>query len=435
MATSLATGPNSDLIDQVMARLTARLDSRSCAPVAVAVSGGGDSVALLDLVAGWARRHARPVVALTVDHRLNPDSDDWCTRSRDLAHSLGCRWQGLVWEAPTPGPGLSARARTARHALLADATRRAGAKVLIMGHTLDDRQEATWMRVHEGSNLGAMREWAPSPCWPQGRGLMVFRPLLDLPRQGLRDHLRQRGLTWIEDPANADLRFGRSRARRALAGRAFSNPPSHAPSDLDSTPRCDAWGGVDLTRQTPPRTLAMALVVTSGGTRLPRREQIERLCHRLADGENFTATLLGSRLSVVGDRVRVSRQWGPRSGQALAAPLALEPGVPVIWDGRFEVWTEASGWLVAAAGGRLAQLCGADRQALSALAPAERVGQPVLIGPDGLVPILARPGVNQRSWVGHRLILALDQMTREDQIDSLEPDRLRWNRYAIPPMP
>ncbi|WP_292095581.1 tRNA lysidine(34) synthetase TilS, partial [Brevundimonas sp.] len=205
-------------------------------PVALALSGGGDSVALLALAADWARARGRRLLALTVDHGLNPDSADWTRRAGETARALGVDWRALRWDQPQGGAGVQARARAARHALIAEAARAAGAKVVLFAHTADDVHEADWMRAR-GSTLGRVREWAPSPAWPEGRGLMLLRPLLDVSRATLRTFLTDRGLDWIEDPANGDPAYGRSRARAALTA-----------LPLDG----GGLGGGDAARRVPP---------------------------------------------------------------------------------------------------------------------------------------------------------------------------------------
>src|SRR5690606_4156859 len=140
----------------------------------------------------------------------------WTRFAGEAACAVGADWRGLSWDGARAGPGLTARARAARHGLIAEAARAAGARVVLLAQTADDVAEADWMRAR-GSTLGRVREWSPSPVWPQGRGLMLLRPLLDERREGLRDYLRARGQGWVEDPANGDERFGRSRARAALA--------------------------------------------------------------------------------------------------------------------------------------------------------------------------------------------------------------------------
>ena len=204
-----------DLEARVRTILDRRLSRDVSAPIALALSGGGDSLALLTLAADWAKANGRKLLALTVDHRVQADSATWTAFARDAALRTGAEWRGLVWDGEKPTTGLQAAARAARHALIADAAREAGASVVLFAHTRDDVREAGRMR-DEGSTLGRVREWSPSPAWPEGRDLFVLRPLLEISRAALRDDLRARGLDWIEDPANTDLHYARSRARAAL---------------------------------------------------------------------------------------------------------------------------------------------------------------------------------------------------------------------------
>ena len=200
----------------VAAALDRRLRPAAAAPLAVGFSGGGDSLALLILTLDWARAHGRAVVALTVDHQLNPASAAWTAQAVAKARALGAQARALAWTGPKPGSGLSAAARAARHALLADAAREAGARVLLLGHTADDLAEAALMRAG-GSTVPDPRDWSPSPAWPQGRGLFVLRPLLAARRGALRDWLAARGETWLDDPANDDPKSARARARARLS--------------------------------------------------------------------------------------------------------------------------------------------------------------------------------------------------------------------------
>ena len=89
--------------------------------------------------------------------------------------------------------------------------------MILFGHTADDMAEAALMRATDAPDLGTLREWAPSPAWPEGRGVFLLRPLLGVTRTALRAWLAARRLDWLEDPANGDQRFARSRARIALS--------------------------------------------------------------------------------------------------------------------------------------------------------------------------------------------------------------------------
>ena len=419
--------------DALSARVFARLDRRLSRdverPVALALSGGGDSIALLRLACDWARRRGRTILALSVDHGLNPDSAAWSDFAEGAARAAGADWRGLRWTGEKPTSGLTAAARAARHGLIAEAASAAGARVVLFAHTADDVVEADLMRA-QGATLGRVREWSPSPVWPQGRGLMLLRPLLHEARDGLRAWLGAQGADWIEDPANADPRYGRSRARQALAAGSPA-PPTH-----DMPERVPTLGLVAVTqaavqasRDIDARTLAAALVCVGGGATPPRGERLRALLQRLASSQDFTATLCGARVAAAGGRVILTREVGELARRDVG-PLRLTPGVEAVWDGRFAFTASEPGWSVVAGRGRLSQLSDADRAALAALPPAARAAWPMLTK-DGLAgPVLAGAGVERRGLVAERLRLALDETTHEDDLISAP----RWRNAMEPPI-
>ncbi|MET0295611.1 MAG: tRNA lysidine(34) synthetase TilS, partial [Phenylobacterium sp.] len=204
--------------------LDRRLLAHAAAPLAVAYSGGGDSLALLMIADAWARRKGRPLIALHVDHGLQPQSRAWAERCAAVAAGLGAGFRRLAWDGDKPLRGLPAAARGARHRLIADAAREAGARIVLFGHTADDLSETLAMQA-AGSTTPLAREWAPSPVWPEGRGLFLLRPLLGAGRAEIRDWLLARRQEWIDDPANENLAYARARAR-GLGGAQASPPPA-----------------------------------------------------------------------------------------------------------------------------------------------------------------------------------------------------------------
>jgi tRNA(Ile)-lysidine synthase len=294
------------------AALDRRLDPESAAPLAVAVSGGGDSIALMHLAADWAAGAARPLRVLTVDHGLNRESGAWAQGVVDAAARLALSAEVLRWTGPKPAAGLPAAARAARHARLAEAARAAGARVILMGHTADDLVESAAMRAG-GASVGDPREWGPSPAWPEGRGVFLLRPLLALSRRSLREHLRGLGEAWTEDPANADLRFARARARAgavgALDGGAGGMTPAPPPLLAEETP----WGGLSWPagERLEGRALSAAVLCASGGTEPPRGVGLARLALRLERGEG--ATLAGARIAPAAGSILFGRDPGRRA--------------------------------------------------------------------------------------------------------------------------
>jgi tRNA(Ile)-lysidine synthase len=339
--------PSAGLEDAVGEVLDRRLLGGSPRPIAVALSGGGDSLALTLIAAGWARRAGRQLLVLTVDHRLHLESVSWTSACAATAARLGADFQPLAWTGDKPATGLPAAARRARHALLADAARAAGARVILMGHTADDKLEAGLMR-EAGSSTPEPREWAPSPAWPQGRGLYLLRPMLSFRRAELRDWLGARGERWIDDPANEDRTYARPRARQALAGGAG---PKAKPDEPAATARTlalacidDAQAGIviaraDLQAAAPDaraRFVAAGCLCAAGTDRPPSRKKAERLSERLAGGEDFTATLAGARVTANGATLSFQREPGEAARGGLQ-PLRLAAGETGVWDGRFEI--------------------------------------------------------------------------------------------------
>ena len=406
---------------EAFAVLSERLDPGSLAPLGLALSGGGDSVALLLMATAWARRHGRPVVAFTVDHGLHPDSGRWTAAAGAAAARAGARWRALAWDGDKPATGLPAAARTARHRLIAKAARAEGVSVVLIGHTADDLLEAALMRA-EGSTTPDPKVWSPSPAWPEGRGLFLLRPLLSVRRQALRDWLERQGASWIEDPGNADPRFARSRARSRLASEDVGDGPQREVEQGEVLASCSTPDGRLMVARADLgpgsyRFMAMALVCASGGARPPRRAALERLLARLTSGEDFTAALGGARLEADGRHVTFGREAGERARGGLAV-TPVSPNEATIWDGRFAIKAEVAG-AVAPLAGRMAKLPPAERQALRALPAAARSAIPVFLDSAGEVrlpqPFGSAPA-SATSLVGARLAAACGRIQREGDI-------------------
>ena len=325
--------------------LERRLDGEG--PLGVAVSGGGDSLALLYRLAQWRRR---PLHVFCVDHGLNPDSAGWTQMVADHARRAGAAFTPLHWIGPKPASGVSAAARQARHALLGEAARSAGVRVLCLAHTHDDLLEVAWMRDH-GSNVTAPAEWSPSPAWPQGRGVFLLRPLLGQRRDALRDELRARHIEWIDDPANANLQSLRVQARQAekterLPVESGTVSPKQMSELLDR--QWAAQGVIALRRPAfadlPPlvarKVLSAAAVCAGGGDRLPRGDSLDALLAGLASGK--PRTLCGARLWQAGDHIFAIREAGD-IGRDGTGEVLLGAGVEAMWDGRFAIRAATAG--------------------------------------------------------------------------------------------
>ncbi len=376
-----------------------RMEAAGEGPLLVAVSGGGDSVALLHLLTqhfGAARLRAA-----VIDHRFREGSAVDAQKAADIASAFRVDVRTIPLSLPDAAGRTQETARTFRYAALCEAARNAGARVIALGHTRDDQAETVFLRGSRGSGmrgLGGMRAFGPAPAWPQGRDLRLARPLLNARRTELRDYLRARGLAWIEDPANENEIYARVRARRALAEmerealdpmrfaalaerlrphldeidtRALSLIAAAATFDgeeivLDRT----RWRGEGAVKQ---RALNALIIAASGGERGPLPAQLENLCAVL-DQTDFTgSTVAGAWLQPRGAHVAIRRDPGALMGRADGAspvpPLPLKPSEESVWDGRVALAMDEPGWSVVFDGRTLQLRRGEERRPLAAASP------------------------------------------------------------------
>ena len=200
----------------------------ACWPGAVAVSGGGDSTALMVLLAEWARELGREApVVLTVDHGLVRDSDRIAEEVAAKARALGLAAHILAWRGRKPASDIEGAARAARYRLMGNWCNAHGIRALYVAHSLEDQAETFLLRLARGSGvdgLAAMAKVSPFPLLGF-ETIRVVRPLLPVPRAKLRTLLNARKLDWHEDEMNSDPRFARTRLRAvwpALAEAGFS---------------------------------------------------------------------------------------------------------------------------------------------------------------------------------------------------------------------
>jgi tRNA(Ile)-lysidine synthase len=185
-------------------------------PAAVAVSGGGDSMALMVMLAGWARAngHRAPVV-LTVDHGLRLEGAGEAEWVAARARAFGLAAHTLIWRGRKPVSDIESAARRARYRLMGGWCRAHQVPSLYVAHTLEDQAETFLLRLARGSGvdgLAAMSGVAPFPE-PGFDMLRVVRPLLGVSRARLRATLVSRAISWQEDRMNTDPRFQRARLR------------------------------------------------------------------------------------------------------------------------------------------------------------------------------------------------------------------------------
>ncbi|MDM7255703.1 MAG: tRNA lysidine(34) synthetase TilS [Paracoccus sp. (in: a-proteobacteria)] len=324
----------------------------------VAVSGGGDSMALLHLAAGWARDHARPLEAATVDHGLRPQARAEAETVARACASLGIPHSILTWRDHGTG-NLMARAREARMRLLADWARgRHADPAILLGHTRDDQAETLLMRLMRGAGLDGLAAMQPAR---RAQGALWLRPLLGLGRAELRDWLRAQGIGWIDDPSNDDDRFDRARARKTIATLGLN------PAALAQSARLLGESRDDLAALTWD-ALRDHLRIEAGDVILPadliaRPELTRRItlaALRFLNGPGYppratsvarfiAAARTGKAAVLNGVRVEPGADWRFMREPAACTPPAAAPGE---WDRRWRITGPQTPGITVAAMGR-----------------------------------------------------------------------------------
>jgi tRNA(Ile)-lysidine synthase len=179
--------------------------------IAVAVSGGRDSIALLHALAVRAPTQPWRLSAIHVHHGLSAHADAWARFCADQASELGipfrlCR----VAVARTPRSSLEEEARVARYTALDAAARDLGADTVALAHHADDQAETVLLQLLRGAGPAGL---AAMPRLRERNGLRWWRPLLDLPRTLVERHVQQHALRYSEDDSNASARFRRNALR------------------------------------------------------------------------------------------------------------------------------------------------------------------------------------------------------------------------------
>lgn len=325
--------------------------------VAVATSGGPDSLALAILADRWARARGGAAWAVTVDHGLRPESADETWRVGEWLGARGIPHAILTWEGGKPAAGLQAAAREARYRLLGEWCRAQGCLHLLVAHHREDQAETFLIRRRAKSGPDGL---AVMPAVREAAGYRLVRPLLAVPRARLRAFLAAEGQDWIDDPSNRNPAFERVRLRgdRPPGDEVFQEIAGHAAARVERERALDRLiarqvildpAGFALLDPAPilaaPSDLAGRLLsrvaqTIGGGIYPPRGERVARLCEGLAAAPGRARTLGGCRFVPWRGKVLVTRE------AALASPLRLVLGVASLWDRRFRVSPPARDGLV-----------------------------------------------------------------------------------------
>ncbi|PPD01676.1 MAG: tRNA lysidine(34) synthetase TilS [Hyphomicrobium sp.] len=341
----------------------------------LAVSGGADSMALLELVAEWRTRRRSlntstvpQVFVATVDHGLRQESVDEASFVAARCAALDLPHATLLWAGQKSKPGLANSARVARYRLLRehlDTLAHSGSCAVVTAHTRDDQAETVLMRLARGSGCEGLSAMAPSRAMAEGDSVQLVRPLLIFTKSQLAAMLSQRRLTWCEDPSNGDDTYERVRVRRAMAtfesvgltSAALARTAHRMQVTRDALDYadqafvesvglsfhhevfasfdCGAFERAPLLLRV--RLLARLIRRYGGASSAPDLQDVEHLVEHCATTQQARMTLGGV---VVSKGQRTVRLWR-EPGRLAVEDLTIPHGSSSLWDGRF--WLNRSG--------------------------------------------------------------------------------------------
>lgn len=334
----------------LLTTLNSCLNAHGLDHVAVAVSGGVDSIALMHLASQLAATPDMQVQAVTVDHGLRPEAADEARQVAKWAADWGIKHTTLTWAGWAGEGNMQAEARKARYALMTEWARARGVQAVLLAHTADDQAETVLMGLARSSGVDGL---SAMPEMREVAGTRLLRPLLSRSREELRDYLQAQGLDWIEDPSNQNPRFERIRMRQARSGldelglsaQALSQVAQnmaqaqtaldfHAQAEARAICRLDAGDvliSLDrfaaLPQETARRLLLGAVAWVNGSGERPRRQPTQLALAAAQQGRS--AQLGGCRIVKQRNCMRVCREF-----QAVR-DLRAKPGA--LWDSRWRL--------------------------------------------------------------------------------------------------
>jgi tRNA(Ile)-lysidine synthase len=330
--------------------------------LAVAVSGGADSMALTLLTAQWARRRQVPFFALTVDHGLRRGSGAEAKRVSAALKEQGINHKILKWRGDKPDANIQAAARQARYDLMRTWCLKNKVPDLLLAHHQDDQAETVLMRLIRGSGVDGL---AAMSGVRELDGVRLLRPLLTVPSTRLRATCRKFGQTWIDDPSNQNIAFDRIKVRKLLAemkplgldaarlaqtarhmGRARETLEQQTRQLASSIVELNSSGVAcidmpafnEMPEEAALRLLTMCLKTVGGGTYVPRFERLLRLHENLSSGAGeVRQTLAGCQIVCTGKRLNIFRE------NRNLPVMAIKSGQQLMWDRRFQIKFKSDG--------------------------------------------------------------------------------------------
>ena len=354
-----SSAPYSPLLSSEFSEIMNRIGYFEPAPaLAVAVSGGADSMALLHLTNNWARTRNGKVTALTVNHNLRLEAADearqvqkWC-KNQEIEHHI------LNWQPPSPIlSSIQENARNARYQLMLDWCRANNVLHLLTAHHLDDQVETMFFRLTRGSGLEGLSAMSVQSVVS---GVRLLRPLLTIPKARLLVTLEEEKQKWLEDSSNQNTLYTRVHIRQQLAQAKYNIDLKERSNVVASKlgkfrnllennlvsqmtysvfilyqgyAYINSHKFIKLEKEITLKALGNLIRTLSGSEHPPRTNKLEQLNNLIRRKRlNSKYSIGGLLFETANENILVYRE-----NKAMEEPVIIEFGVPALWDKRFVV--------------------------------------------------------------------------------------------------
>jgi len=183
--------------------------------LAVAVSGGPDSLALAYLTKCYSLKNKLKVKYFIVDHKLRKESSSEAKIVKNILNKINVKCEILKWNGKKPSKNIQAIARDKRYALLANECKKNNIKYLLLGHHVNDLFENFLIRLLRGSGLKGLISFGKETKY-KDKNLNILRPLLDLEKSDLIYISKEVFNFFVKDPSNINKDYKRTRIRNLL---------------------------------------------------------------------------------------------------------------------------------------------------------------------------------------------------------------------------
>lgn len=322
--------------------------------LAIAVSGGSDSIALLHLTSAWVKQSDIEIIVFSVNHNLRTESSEEISYVKNITQKLGHKFYELSWNCGENKAGLQERARQGRYDLMSEKCLELSIDTLLTAHHMDDMLETYLMRKAKKSGIFGL---SSSNCTFYNN-IRILRPLFNYSKLELIEYLQANDIMWHEDHTNQSDLYERNRIRKEIASLS-KNRKIEIKNELSSINKRAAilnedliiemaeslqindcgFASIDLQRLTNScpdiqiQILNYILTIISGKSSLPRFRSMEKLLHKLSAPINFAPVSLHGCIL----KLQNNKLWIFREKSAINSALTKFSDLSCSWDNRFDI--------------------------------------------------------------------------------------------------